>query len=40
MHDEFLVKAVNNLADVCKLLQVDFEYIGPMHGHELFRKRK
>ncbi|MGD8507151.1 MAG: site-specific integrase [Candidatus Bathyarchaeota archaeon] len=38
--DNFTVKVAINLSDACQLLEAGFEYVGNMHGHELFRKRK
>jgi len=38
--DQFTAKVATNLSEACQLLESGFEYIGNMHGHELFRKRK
>ncbi|NIO38676.1 hypothetical protein GTO27_13420 [Candidatus Bathyarchaeota archaeon] len=38
--DNFTVKVATNLSQACQLLEAGFEYVGNMHGHELFRKRK
>ncbi len=39
-NDEFTVRAVNDLDEACKLLEVGFEYVCDMDGKKLFRKRK
>jgi integrase/predicted RNA-binding Zn-ribbon protein involved in translation (DUF1610 family) len=38
--DQFTAKVATNLSEACQLLESGFDYIGNMHGHELFRKRK
>ena len=39
-NDEFIVKAVNNLEEACKLIEVGFEYVTEVEGKKIFRKRK
>jgi len=39
-NDEFTVRAVETLEEVCKFLEVGFEYICDMNDKKLFRKRK
>jgi hypothetical protein len=38
--DNFTVKVATNLSEACHLFEAGFEYVGNMHGHKLFRKRK
>jgi hypothetical protein len=38
--DQFTVKVATNLSEACQLLESGFDYVGNMHGHELFRKRR
>ena len=38
--EDFIVKAVENLDEACKLLEVGFEYVCDMDRKKLFRKRK
>lgn len=38
--DTFTVKVANDLSEACQLLEAGFNYVGNMHGHELFKKRK
>lgn len=39
-NDEFTIRAVNDLDEACKLLEVGFEYVCDMDCKKLFRKRK
>ena len=39
-NDEFIVKAVDNLEEACKLVEVGFEYVTDVEGKKVFRKRK
>jgi len=39
-NDEFIVKAVDNLDEACKLIEVGFEYVTEVEGKKVFRKRK
>lgn len=38
--DDFIVKVAHNVQEACKLLEVGFEYVGKIHGDEIFKKRK
>ena len=38
--EEFHVKVAHNLEEVCKLLEVGFEYVTDVDGFKVFRKRK
>jgi hypothetical protein len=38
--DEYLVKTAATVEEVCKLLEVGFEYVTEVEGVKLFRKRK
>jgi hypothetical protein len=38
--DKFTVRAVKNLDEACKLLEVGFKYECDIEGYKLFRKRK
>lgn len=39
-NDEFTVKITNDAREACQLIEVGFEYVGNIHGKEVFRKRK
>lgn len=39
-HDEFHSKVAESTEEACKLTEAGFEYVGKVHGAELFRKRK
>lgn len=38
--DSFISMAVDDLEEVCRLIDVGFEYVCDMSGKKLFRKRK
>ena len=38
--DDYTCKVAQNLEQATQLIQAGFEYLGNIHGHELFRKRK
>ena len=39
-NDEFTVKVANTPEEACQLIEVGFDYVGNIHGKEIFRKRK
>jgi len=38
--DDFIVKVAEDPNDACELLEAGFDYVGNIHGKEIFRKRK
>ena len=39
-NDEFIVKAVNELEEAMKLVEVGLEYVTGLDGYKLFKRRK
>ena len=39
-NDEFTIRVAKTPKEACQLLEVGFDYVGTIHGEEIFRKRK
>ena len=39
-NDEFTIRVAKTPKEACQLLEVGFDYVGNIHGEEIFRKRK